>query len=157
LNNGSDKAARFRFKNFKCVAHNKFFELNLYEKDPVNRHHWRANIARPATDIDLPSQTSRAAEYSQASEGGTTLAHGTADSELAREDGVGNLPTKTPLELRLAGIERMSFGDRFGGGVSDDDDHFGVEDWSGSRGSQSPQDFTACSADDCGYCGHCSY
>jgi len=157
LNNGSDKAALFRFKNYKCVAHNKFFELNLYEKDPVNRHHWRANIARPATDIDLPSQTSRAAEYSQASEGGTTLAHGTADSELAREDGVGNLPTKTPLELRLAGIERMSFSDRFGGGVSDDDDHFGVEDWSGSRGSQSPQDFTACSADDCGYCGHCSY
>jgi hypothetical protein len=27
--------------------------LNLYQKDPVNRHHWRANIARPAADIDL--------------------------------------------------------------------------------------------------------
>jgi hypothetical protein len=42
-----------RYKNFKCTSHNKFFELNLYQKDPVNRHHWRANIARPAADIDL--------------------------------------------------------------------------------------------------------
>jgi hypothetical protein len=43
----------YRYKNFKCASHNKFFELNLYQKDPVNRHHWRANIARPAADIDL--------------------------------------------------------------------------------------------------------
>src|SRR5439155_3048055 len=42
-----------RYKNFKCTSHNKFFELNLYQKDSVNRHHWRANIARPAADIDL--------------------------------------------------------------------------------------------------------
>lgn len=42
-----------RFKNFKCAAHNKFFEVNLYEKDPVNRHHWRADVARPAGEIDL--------------------------------------------------------------------------------------------------------
>ncbi|KUJ21224.1 uncharacterized protein LY89DRAFT_550680, partial [Mollisia scopiformis] len=41
------------YKNFKCIAHNRFFELNIYEKDPVNRHHWLANIARPAGDIDL--------------------------------------------------------------------------------------------------------
>lgn len=32
---------------------NRFFEVNLYQKDPVNRHHWRANIARPAAEIDL--------------------------------------------------------------------------------------------------------
>ncbi|KAF4627762.1 hypothetical protein G7Y89_g10397 [Cudoniella acicularis] len=44
------------YKNFKCVAHNKFFELNVYQKNPVNAHHWRANIARPAADIDLPSR-----------------------------------------------------------------------------------------------------
>lgn len=30
-----------------------FFELNVYKKDPVNKHHWRANIARPASEIDL--------------------------------------------------------------------------------------------------------
>ncbi|KAF2792874.1 hypothetical protein K505DRAFT_350319 [Melanomma pulvis-pyrius CBS 109.77] len=41
------------FKNFKCDSHNKFFELNIYQKDPTNAHHWRANIARPAAEIDL--------------------------------------------------------------------------------------------------------
>ena len=38
-------------------------------------------------------------------------------------------------------------------GVYDEDNtHYGY-----SRDSESPTDFTACSADDCGYCGHCSY
>ena len=46
-----------RYKNFTCTSHNKFFELNLYQKDPVNRHHWRANIARPAADIDLDASS----------------------------------------------------------------------------------------------------
>ncbi|KAB2106302.1 hypothetical protein AG0111_0g5570 [Alternaria gaisen] len=41
------------FKNFKCATHNKFFEVNIYQKNPTNAHHWRANIARPATEIDL--------------------------------------------------------------------------------------------------------
>ncbi|KAL7905799.1 hypothetical protein GGI35DRAFT_123535 [Trichoderma velutinum] len=41
------------YKNFKCIGHDKFFEVNLYQKNPFNTHHWRANIARPATDIDL--------------------------------------------------------------------------------------------------------
>ncbi|GME61652.1 mfs multidrug transporter [Neofusicoccum parvum] len=41
------------YKNFKCVQHNKFFEVNVYEKDPVNAHHWRHNIARPGSEIDL--------------------------------------------------------------------------------------------------------
>ncbi|KAF6811400.1 MFS multidrug transporter [Colletotrichum musicola] len=41
------------FKNFKCDQHNRFFELNLYQKDPVNKHHWRANLARPASSIDV--------------------------------------------------------------------------------------------------------
>ncbi|KAJ8133249.1 hypothetical protein O1611_g370 [Lasiodiplodia mahajangana] len=41
------------YKNFKCQQHNKFFEVNLYQKDPFNAHHWRANLARPSRDIDL--------------------------------------------------------------------------------------------------------
>ncbi|OAQ96603.1 hypothetical protein LLEC1_07820 [Akanthomyces lecanii] len=41
------------YKNFRCPTHNKFFELNMYQRDPVNLHHWRANLARPARDIDL--------------------------------------------------------------------------------------------------------
>jgi hypothetical protein len=42
-----------RFKNYRCVAHDRFFEVNVYQKDPVNAHHWRANIARPGSEIDL--------------------------------------------------------------------------------------------------------
>ncbi|KNG81128.1 hypothetical protein ANOM_010186 [Aspergillus nomiae NRRL 13137] len=41
------------YKNFRCALHNKFFELNLYQKSPVNTHHWRANLARPSNEIDL--------------------------------------------------------------------------------------------------------
>ncbi|KAG5791048.1 hypothetical protein H9Q69_009891 [Fusarium xylarioides] len=41
------------YKNYRCSSHNKFFEVNIYQKDPVNKHHWRANIARPAGSIDL--------------------------------------------------------------------------------------------------------
>ena len=47
-----------RFKNFRCSAHNKFFEFNLYKKDPVNKHHWRADVARPAIDIDVAGSSS---------------------------------------------------------------------------------------------------
>ncbi|KAH6963213.1 hypothetical protein FAVG1_10942 [Fusarium avenaceum] len=41
------------YKNYRCAGHNKFFEVNIYQKNPVNEHHWRANIARPAGLIDL--------------------------------------------------------------------------------------------------------
>ncbi|KAF7548431.1 hypothetical protein G7Z17_g7064 [Cylindrodendrum hubeiense] len=41
------------YKNYKCGVHTKFFEVNLYQKDPVNKHHWRADLARPASSIDL--------------------------------------------------------------------------------------------------------
>ncbi|KAK0701568.1 hypothetical protein B0T26DRAFT_865322 [Lasiosphaeria miniovina] len=41
------------YKNFKCDEHNKFFEVNIYQKDPINKHHWRTNLARPASSIDL--------------------------------------------------------------------------------------------------------
>ncbi|KAF2635340.1 hypothetical protein P280DRAFT_536420 [Massarina eburnea CBS 473.64] len=41
------------YKNYKCATHNRFFEMNVYEKDPINSHHWRANVARPASQIDL--------------------------------------------------------------------------------------------------------
>lgn len=42
-----------RYKNFRRTEHDKFFEVNLYQRDPINRHHWRANLARPASEIDL--------------------------------------------------------------------------------------------------------
>lgn len=43
----------FSFKNFKCSQHNKFFEVNLYQVDPHNKHHWRSDIARPGSEIDI--------------------------------------------------------------------------------------------------------
>ncbi|KAJ5902852.1 hypothetical protein N7495_003380 [Penicillium taxi] len=53
LENKQSDQIDYRYKNFKCETHNKFFELNLYQKDPVNKHHWRLNIARPGSEIDL--------------------------------------------------------------------------------------------------------
>jgi hypothetical protein len=199
-----ENSASYRFKNFKCVAHNKFFELNLYERDPVNRHHWRANIARPATEIDLPLNTMSISDsvkpvvfvealqplknqqvvnsdftqsfstnsnpkstlttsstssmffplgrHARVLEADTEKAHG----QMGERDGNGNLPRQTPHQLHIEEMEHMSGDDRFGG-YGSDDDRFGEGDWSGSRGSQSPHDFTACSADHCGNCGHCSY
>ncbi|KAI1102067.1 hypothetical protein F4804DRAFT_314189 [Jackrogersella minutella] len=41
------------YKNFRCSTHDKFFEVNLYQKNPTNTHHWRSNLARPSRDIDL--------------------------------------------------------------------------------------------------------
>ncbi|KAI1308083.1 hypothetical protein F5Y03DRAFT_110624 [Xylaria venustula] len=41
------------YKNFRCEKPNKFFELNLYQQNPTDAHHWRANLERPARDIDL--------------------------------------------------------------------------------------------------------
>ncbi|WZH45367.1 uncharacterized protein QYS62_006420 [Fusarium acuminatum] len=41
------------YKNYRCRGHNKFFEVNIYQKNPVNEHHWRADIARPAGSTDL--------------------------------------------------------------------------------------------------------
>ena len=43
----------FSYKNFRCNVHNKFFELNLYQTNPLNTHHWRSTLARPSRDIDL--------------------------------------------------------------------------------------------------------
>lgn len=40
--------------NFQCHRHNTFFEINLYQRESVNQHHWSATIARPAAEIDVP-------------------------------------------------------------------------------------------------------
>ncbi|KAH7213299.1 uncharacterized protein BKA55DRAFT_599777 [Fusarium redolens] len=41
------------YKNYKCRGHNNFLEVNIYQKDPVNKHHWGADIAWPAGSTDL--------------------------------------------------------------------------------------------------------
>ena len=53
IGGGIETDIEVRYKNFRCEGHDKFFEVNVYQKDPVNKHHWRANLARPATSIDL--------------------------------------------------------------------------------------------------------
>ncbi|KAJ7203872.1 hypothetical protein GGX14DRAFT_648114 [Mycena pura] len=41
------------YKNFRSATENRFFEMNLYLRDTTTRHHWRADIARPAAEIDI--------------------------------------------------------------------------------------------------------
>ncbi len=42
-----------RYKNFRREKHNIIFEINLYQKNTINTHHWRINLERSSTDIDL--------------------------------------------------------------------------------------------------------
>ena len=44
------------FKNFKCGTHDKFYELNLYTRSSDNKHHWRADVERPGSQIDALSR-----------------------------------------------------------------------------------------------------
>ena len=44
---------RHSYKNYKCDTHDRFLEVNICQKDPVNKHPWRVNLARPASSIDL--------------------------------------------------------------------------------------------------------
>ena len=50
------------------------------------------------------------------------------------------------------GSERWDYG-RHDDFFDDDDDRF----YGGDDDSESPRDYTACTLDDCGYCGHCQY
>ncbi|TVY84655.1 hypothetical protein LSUE1_G000514 [Lachnellula suecica] len=156
------------YKNFKCTLHNKFFELNLYQKDPVNRHHWRANIARPADDIDLVATSKSFSVNEEATAKiekpktqpekivgkkeqndeklGIVKASSTAELGKSREkneEEMGILKALSAVEPEDLDIEEQ-WGYKSGGYGED-----------GSDGSE--KDFTACSASDCGYCGHCDY
>ena len=43
--------------------HDKFFEVNLYQKHQLNRHHWRAIMLRPEEQIDSPTKPKKAAWF----------------------------------------------------------------------------------------------
>ncbi len=47
------READARYKSYRCLGHNKFFELNMYQKNPTQKHHWRADVDRPARNLDL--------------------------------------------------------------------------------------------------------
>jgi hypothetical protein len=159
-----------RYKNFRCAAHNKFFELNLYEKDPVNTHHWRANIARPATEIDLLPTSARATgsvttptnkkdDITKSPVHSTSKLAQTSDSNdtFKKEDGA--TVDSGKLE-KVADCFKASHPEDDGNMDNDDGEDFyndhRYDDFSRSD-DESEKDFTACSADDCGYCGHCTY
>jgi hypothetical protein len=156
--------------------HNKFFELNLYQKDPVNKHHWRANIARPSADIDLDANkvgqgsahnnTSEKAQVDQlpAGQGSSTKTTG-AKTETSTEALVASVTTAIgSSRFAIDGIGQGIYGSsdrapryveetRFSDDFIDD-----LDDFDGGYGSDnSHKDFTACSLEDCGYCGHCDY
>jgi hypothetical protein len=177
-----------RYKNFKCTRHNKFFELNLYEKDPVNTHHWRANIARPARDIDLPAKATSVAETGTSTADPIIDALAQEASNLKLEDAVSakealevkytgeaSAPPPSPPHTEaqsaiVSGLTKMIAGGGNRGRINDSDDEeesgeyewkFGPSYYSGGYNDydddEGGKDYTACSADDCGYCGKCSY
>ena len=116
-----------RYKNYKCEIHNKFFEVNVYQKDPINRHHWRATLARPARDIDLPPR---------AAPGQTNTPNATYTA------------TSTGRETREsnAGLQAD---------MDDDVPESPVRDVYDCWSDAPMKDLTACDKE-CSYCGNCS-
>lgn len=153
-------AVDFRYKNFKCVVHNKFFEVNLYQKDPVNSHHWRANIARPSDEIDLDTKRG-----GQSSTTKNTLTKAELDKRLP-DPALNTDVDSQDLEPIARVVESAVKPDTYSSSQSTtrvDDTHFSnnsdhdFEDFEGGYGSErSAKDFAACNSD-CGYCGHCDY
>jgi hypothetical protein len=166
----------FRYKNFKCTAHIGFFALNLYQKDPVNKHHRRANIARPSADIDLDtnkggqgSANNNASEKAQVGQLPANQASGTKTTGAKTET---STPALVASVTTAIGSSRFAIDGNGQGiyGSSDrtpryveekrfsDDFIDDLDDFDGGYGSDnSHKDFTACSSEECGYCGHCDY
>lgn len=150
--------------------------MNLYQNDPVNKHHWRVNIARPSADIDLDtnkggqgSASNNATEKAQVdqlpADQVSSIKTTGAKSETSTEALVASVTTAIGSSgFAIDGIRQGIYGssDRAPRYVEEtrysDDfiDDYG--DFDGGYGSDnSHKDFTACSAEECGYCGHCDY
>ncbi|OBT82970.1 hypothetical protein VE02_08467 [Pseudogymnoascus sp. 03VT05] len=121
------------YKNFKCLIHNKFFEVNLYQKDPVNRHHWRATISRPAEEIDIPAKPKE------------TASQQLSNNSLAQE--TENLSRRSDTGVDIGALNESDSSERW--------DYSWYTDY-GDNSYDSPQDFTTCDKE-CGYYGHCDY
>jgi hypothetical protein len=176
----------YRYKNFKCTSHNKFFEVNLYQKDPVNRHHWRANIARPAADIDLDTSSREQEELQVMIPKSRVDSQAQIQENTGDESKVASVKPATELDDSIAGVlagmpkmrleeategvssigppgrmPAMASGDKAEGEVVDDDDSdedYERDDYGyGSYDDEAKDlDYTACSLE-CGYCGRCDY
>ncbi|KAK0388375.1 hypothetical protein NLU13_4620 [Sarocladium strictum] len=121
------------YKNYKCLVHNKFFEVNVYQKDPVNLHHWRANLARPAAEIDLQPQATTQVTSTPVTQSQVPIVHGASHRSPSPD-------SDSDSDMNRASSWVMS---SRGGYGNDSDDDFG-------------KDFAACDKE-CGYCGRCEY
>ncbi|RYP42426.1 hypothetical protein DL768_010347 [Monosporascus sp. mg162] len=83
------------YKNFRCGKHNRYFELNLYQKNAINTHHWRVNLARPTKDIDLAFRQKEA-------EAKSGKVEEVPEGEETREPPPSNLQRKTSSPLLQA-------------------------------------------------------
>jgi hypothetical protein len=119
------------YKNYRCDDHNKFYEVNIYQKDPVNRHHWRATLARPARDIDLNTQTA--------------LSHT-----------VSTVPAPDPPSTRVTPSSAVTTSDWHPGGSGVRFIYDGGIGFGSVSDDARAMDFTACDQE-CGYCGDCDY
>lgn len=161
--------------------HNLFFELNIYKKSPVNKHHWRANIARPAGDIDLNpggSGSSATVQPPVIKPGGEILNISSVkqeenkdnekelekkdDEKVESKEGEVKEEGSGPQGHAGTAFKSLLLGSQSGDHSDDEfDQHYDYDerdDRSVYRDDSDEEgDYTACSAHDCGYCGKCDY
>jgi hypothetical protein len=120
----------------------------LYQKDPVNRHHWRAKFARPSTEIDLDpkkgGQSSTAKITSKETDKPPPdLALNTNDDSLDFGLIARGLVAESIVKLNAYSLSQSL--------------DYDFDDFDGGYGSErSAEDFAACNSD-CGDCGDCDY
>ena len=116
-----------------------------------------ARAPRGSAPEETDKTQSPAAESSASATTSTAYTAASCSTEVTKTDSVAEA-------LRIA-MARTDFEDRYGGDSSHDDD-LDHDDYEGSyggagdgvgEGSGVGDDFTACSLDDCGYCGRCMY
>lgn len=94
--------------------------MNLYQKDPVNRH-WRATISRPAEEIDIPAKPK---EYKSQQ---------LPNNSVAEE--VENLSRRSDTRADIGALNESDSSERW---------DYSRYAYHGDNSYDSPQDFTAC-------------
>ena len=110
--------------------------MNVYQKDPLNQYHWRANLARPARDIDLPPPTRNE----------TTSSIHVAPPQSPQIENASEKVQSPDDEGESDSLEAgLSWGN--------DGDY---DDYGNYSEDCVDKDFTACDRE-CGHCGRCPY
>ncbi len=106
--------------------------------------------------IDLCQEGMTEPETTRANEKSSGLENEEGRHLAADSPGISISPVQGDVRLGALsssdGSERWIYG-RHDDSFDDDDDRFYGDD----DDSESPRDYTACTLDDCGYCGHCQY